>query len=494
MKEKIHKLLLSCLAIMLGMTTMSACERSDVESSGKKDDSRVLQITPLSIQVGYEASEYTFKLSVNFDYDVNVNVDWVDVKSASSSELVLEIGQNTSPVSREAELKVVDRTDRYYFRTVKIVQDKNPVRKVKLSIVDKNATEQTKALYANLWKIAEDGFMFGHHDDLWYGRYWYNEPGGSDTKAVCGDYPAVFSVDFASLMDNRYKSDSKENEIRRRVILEARERGEIITACAHLNNPLTIIGAGSYPSGSSWDNTKCIDQILKEGTEVRKRYIEWLDRLADFANSLKDKDGNLIPILFRPYHECTQSWSWWGTSACTSNEFVQLWRWTVKYLRDTRNVHNFLYAVSPQMDGDYGENARERLLTRWPGDDYVDFLGMDCYHGLNYNAFATNIDAMQKLSVEKMKPCGVTETGAEAFRNNDYWTRYILDPAKGKHLSMVVMWRNKYVSSESDTHWFSVYPGHPSEDDFRVFYADEATIFSADLPDMYTMPDNYEVE
>ena len=112
----------------------------------------------------------------------------------------------------------------------------------------------------------------------------------------------------------------------------------------------------------------------------------------------------------------------------------------------------------------------------------------------DYNAFAANIEAMQKLSAEKMKPCGVTETGAEAFTNTDYWTRYILGPAKGKRLSMVVMWRNKYVSSESDTHYFSVYPGHPSEDDFRTFYKDASTLFSKDLPDMYSMPENYEVK
>lgn len=35
-----------------------------------------------------------------------------------------------------------------------------------LSIVDKNATSETKVLYSNLWAIQSKGFMFGHHDDL----------------------------------------------------------------------------------------------------------------------------------------------------------------------------------------------------------------------------------------------------------------------------------------------------------------------------------------
>jgi len=99
----------------------------------------------------------------------------------------------------------------------------DPDEPTRLKIVDPQATDQTKALYSNLWAVASRGFMFGHHDDLWYGRYWYDVPGGSDTRAVCGDYPAVFSVDLAPIMDNRsdYESDRKENAIRRRVMLEA---------------------------------------------------------------------------------------------------------------------------------------------------------------------------------------------------------------------------------------------------------------------------------
>lgn len=314
MKGRISKTMLSCLAMLLGIASAQACGSKSVSET--PTDTRELTVAPASVQISHEATEYSFTVKANFEYKVVIDVDWISVKSASRTALVFNVEENRSESSREADIRLVDENDRYWFKAVKVVQDKNPVQTVRLSIVDKNATDQTKALYANLWALAEKGFMFGHHDDLWYGRHWYNEPGGSDTKAVCGDYPAVFSVDLSSMMDNRYLSDSKENEIRRRVILEARERGEVILACIHINNPLTIIGAGDYPQGSSWDNTKCIDQILKEGTEVRKRYIEWLDRLADFANNLRDSKGELIPVIFRPYHECTQSWSWWGTAAC----------------------------------------------------------------------------------------------------------------------------------------------------------------------------------
>ena len=365
----------------------------------------------------------------------------------------------------------------------------DPDEPTRLKIVDPQATDQTKALYSNLWAVASRGFMFGHHDDLWYGRYWYDVPGGSDTRAVCGDYPAVFSVDLAPIMDNRsdYESDRKENAIRRRVMLEAYGRGEVIVACCHLNNPLT--------GGDSWDNgnTGVVRAILDPQSPQHALYQQWLDRLADFALNLKGADGNLVPFIFRPYHEHTQEWPWWGSKCTTEQEFIDFWRMTVRYLRDTRGVHNLIYAISPQMDSEYSD-ARGRLSFRWPGDEWVDFNGMDCYHGLNTAAFTSNLKALTQFSREKLKPCGVTETGQESFTKADYWTQCILAPLTTQRVSMVVMWRNKYVSDESDKHYYSVYPGHVSEADFKIMYDRPRSLFSSDLPAMYRQAEGVVVE
>ena len=92
---------------------------------------------------------------------------------------------------------------------------------VTLTLSDPNATEETKALYSNLWAIQSKGFMFGHHDDLMYGRTWYGTEGGSDTKAVCGAYPAVYSFDFAEHIDDRHASDPDAQALRLRYCREA---------------------------------------------------------------------------------------------------------------------------------------------------------------------------------------------------------------------------------------------------------------------------------
>lgn len=356
------------------------------------------------------------------------------------------------------------------------------VENVVLTLLDSRSTAETKNLYSQLWTMQSKGFMFGHHDALIYGREWIDQPGRSDVFEIVDDYSAVFSVDFAEMMDDR-RTTATLNDARKRAILEARSRGEVITAVCHLNNPLT--------GGDSWDNTSndVAKQILLEGSATNQKFKSWLDHLAEAALSLRDADGKLIPIIFRPFHEHTQTWSWWGSKCTTQDEFINLWKLTVNYLRDTKGVHNFIYAISPQRDNNGG---REELMFRWPGDDYVDFIGMDCYHGANTAAFQANLRALQSLSAEKLKPCGVTEVGIEGIRNGaapytDYWTKEILTPLIGKKICMVVLWRNAYDPLKEGNHFYGPWKGHPSTEDFKVLYRSTVSIFSKDLPNMYEL-------
>lgn len=490
MRHYLLSILMPFVTVLMGIGCCSC--GSDDNQELVPSDTRYLRLSVSpATTLDASATQIELKVETNFDYIIAVDADWLKQREGNTSKatkVLFDVEANSTKDSRSATITVSDKKDRYYSQSVKVVQNGNPNPVEELSIVDKQATSQTQALFANLWTIADKGFMFGHHDDLWYGRYWYNEPGGSDTKAVCGDYPGVFSVDFGPIMDDRHNSD--ENAIRRRVILEARERGEVIMACAHLNNPLT--------GGDSWDNSRkdVVKSILTPADATRVKFLSWLDRLADFCLNLKDSKGNLIPVIFRPLHEHTQGWSWWGSSCTTETEFIEFWQMMVKYLRDTKGVHNLLYAVSPQLDDWYDDQTiRNRLLYRWPGDDYVDFVGMDCYHGENPASFSNYLRIATEISLEKRKPCGVTEDGVESFTRADYWTYSILEPAQDKRISMVVMWRNKYVgNNESDKHYFSVYPGHPSEDNFRKMYSDKRTFFSKDLPDMYTLPENIRIK
>ena len=342
---------------------------------------------------------------------------------------------------------------------------------IELSMVDCLATPETKALYANLWKIQQQGVMFGHHDYPSYGIGWRGDKDRSDVKDITGDHPAVYSLDMHNI------NDTKINHIK-----EAYKRGGVCMLVWHQNNPLTE-GQGSYPVGTSWDNTKVVDQILTEGSDMNLKYKKILDNVAEALHKMKDDNGKPIPVIFRPLHEHTQRWNWWGSTATTDSEFITFWRFIVHYLRDVKGVHNVIYSISPQMDEVYPD-AKSRLLFRWPGDDYVDFLGIDCYHGLNTKAFISNLKALSELSTYLGKPVGVTETGLENNHTKDYWTKDVLIPLKDYKVSMVVAWRN-----ERPSHAYGPYPEDASAEDFKLFYKDDFTIFERDLPPMYVMPE-----
>jgi mannan endo-1,4-beta-mannosidase len=156
-----------------------------------------------------------------------------------------------------------------------------------------------------------------------------------------------------------------------------------------------------------------------------------------------------------------------------------------------RGVHNFIYASSPAMNS---EQTESDFTYRWPGDDYVDFMGMDCYVGLNNNKFLNNLKLLKKVSEEKLKPAGVTEIGVEHFSAEDYWIKNIAAPMANRKMSMLVTWTNEYSPMGQDRNYFSVFPGHPSEGSFREMYSRPDTFFCEDLPDMYVMAENITVE
>jgi mannan endo-1,4-beta-mannosidase len=247
-------------------------------------------------------------------------------------------------------------------------------------------------LYANLWLIHERGAMFGHHDFPSYGIGWRGDKGRSDVKDVVGDHPAVYSLDMHGI-----------NERKIEFVKEVYRAGGISMLVWHQNNPLTE-GQGGYPVGTAWDNTKVVDQILKEGSAMNVKFKKRLDDVAAALKAMVDDEGEPIPVIFRPLHEHTQVWNWWGKQATTQEEFVAFWQFIIKYLRDEKGVHNVIYAISPQMDEVY-DDAVGRLLFRWPGDEWVDFVGMDCYHGRHRAAFVANVKALDEVAELKSDLC-----------------------------------------------------------------------------------------
>ena len=322
--------------------------------------------------------------------------------------------------------------------------------------------------------------MFGHQHATEYGHGWSGDENRSDVKSVTGSHPAVIGVDFSGLSGRPGAVIEENKKTLRKNIADTYNRGGLTTVSWHFSNPVS-------PGDFYWNDTVSAPAVkfIIPGGSHHEKYKDILKTIAELVKSIKGKDGKVVPMIFRPYHEFDGDWFWWGRSHCTTGEFVDLWRFTVSYLRDSLQVHNFLYAFSP----DNRFNSESEFLERYPGDEWVDMIGVDNYGDFgrygkyNIEAGYKKLKIVSDLALRKNKLAAFTETGLESIPNANWWTDVLLKTLKQDlQLCYVLVWRN---DTRSPTHYYAPYPGHTSENDFLKFYNDPFTFFEADLPSIY---------
>jgi mannan endo-1,4-beta-mannosidase len=347
--------------------------------------------------------------------------------------------------------------------------------------VDPNATKETKNLYHNLKVISKSHILFGHQHALEYGHGWSNESDRSDVKSVTGSHPAVIGIDFSGFSGQSKEKIEKTKAVLKKNVIDTYERGGITTVSWHFLNPAS-------EGGFYWKDSISVAamSIIKKGGSHHEQYKEVLKTIADFAHSVKAKDGTLAPMIFRPFHEFDGDWFWWGKKYTSREDFIAVWQFTVSYLRDTLGVHNFIYAFSP----DNRFNSEEEYLERYPGDKFVDMFGMDDYGDFGRDGKYDLRTATKKLkiisdvAIKKEKLAALTETGLESIPNATWWTETLLKILKSEKLELayVLVWRNDITSP---THFYAPFPRQISAPDFIKFYEDPYTLFENDLKNIY---------
>ena len=349
-------------------------------------------------------------------------------------------------------------------------------------LIDPQATEQTVALCHNLKRLSEKHVLFGHQHATEYGHGWSGDLDRSDVKAVTGSHPAVIGVDLNGLSGRSKEEITKNKKALRENIVATYNRGGLTTLSWHFDNPVSDTDFNWKESLSA----PAVPAIIPGGSH-HEQYKVVLADIADLAHSVVGLDDTLAPLIFRPYHEFDGAWFWWGKPHCTPEEFLALWRFTVSYLRDSLGVHNFIYAFSPdclfQTQADY--------LERYPGDDWVDLLGMDDYADFGRDGRYDVEAGVRKLRIvsdyarKAGKLAAFTETGLESISDPTWWTDTLLPTLKTEDLNLcyALVWRNDI---HSPTHYYAPFPGQASVPDFLKFHADPLTLFENDLPPLYT--------
>ena len=379
------------------------------------------------------------------------------------------------PAQEEQGLNSVFNTDATVLLVKRYVQKMQNIP----TLVDMHATAKTQALFHCMMTNLGKGIMVAHQDDAAYGHTWYGKAGGSDVKEVTGDYPAIAGWELGHLeIGSPYNLDSVYFTDMKRLIREVYDRGGINTISWHGDNIVT--GKNAWDCGQD----SVVRSILPGGNNHTK-FLTWLDRLSVFFHDLKDEKGELIPVIFRMFHEHTGSWFWWGAKQCTPDEYNELYRMTVKYLRDTKHVHNLLYAFSPA-----DVTTEQEYLLRYPGDDWVDILGFDTYAfgtgrkdiDLYKQKMTAGLSIVTKYAAKTGKIPVMAETGMEGIKLTDYFTGVLLPIIKPFKIGYVLFWRNAF---NNPNHFYVPYAGHASAADFKKFTDTPGIILNKEISSMY---------
>jgi len=124
-----------------------------------------------------------------------------------------------------------------------------------------------------------------------------------------------------------------------------------------------------------------------------KTIISDLDKVASRLSALKEKD---IPVLWRPLHEASGRWFWWGASGAPA--YIALWEFMHEYLTNVKQLNNLIWVWN-------GEHS-----AWFPNPDTVDIVGRDLYAN-DHSSYKRDFDNTKAMVPLKNRMVALSENG-----------------------------------------------------------------------------------
>lgn len=320
-------------------------------------------------------------------------------------------------------------------------------------LVNENATDRTKRLMSYLTDVYGEYILTGQYCDSGINGF-----ESFTIRNATGKRPAVLGLDLMDYTPSRTANGSVGKSVEHAI--EFDEMGGIVTMCWHWNAPedyLTDIWwRGFYKDATNIDLAKIMNGEDEKGYELLIRDI---DAIAEQLKRLQEAD---VPILWRPLHEASGGWFWWG--AAGSEACIDLWRLMYDRMTVYHGLNNLIWLWNGQ-SGDW-----------YPGDEYVDIIGEDIYAGerVYSSQIGKFMEALEYSNERKMvvlSECGTLFDPDMALRDGAMW-------------GFFATWGGDFVLRGEGLTMYS--EKYTEKTMLEKVYAHEKTLTLDELPDLKT--------
>lgn len=322
------------------------------------------------------------------------------------------------------------------------------------ALSNKNSDDNAKALYNYICSVYGKSVLLAQHDTV-------SATLESDMMyKTTGKHPAIRFGDLMNITDK----DSAEIMQKELSCAEKyAEQGGIVAYMWHWNSPSDK--SSCYIAETDFDLAKAVteENIAQKSIEELEKLaadkkispqclalIKDMDTAAQTLASLRDKG---IPVIWRPLHEASNGYFWWGKDAKSYK-----WLWKLMYTRYTayHKLNNLIWVWSAQ-SGEW-----------YVGNDMCDMLSVDIYTENDEDSAVANLVYLQRIS--RNKPAAITECGNFPSIQN------IAD--RKAYWSFIGQWGANYVLNTDGT----LSQEHNTEKALQLMYNNNLTITREKLP------------
>lgn len=214
-------------------------------------------------------------------------------------------------------------------------------------------------------------------------------------------------------------------------------------------------GYAFYSSDTSFD----INEALKEGTWQNDFIMKDIKEVAGYLQLLEDAG---IPVIWRPLHEAAGNydlygpdgaWFWWGRGG--AEPCKALWRLLYDQLVNVYGLDNLIWVWTV----DVAKGAEDQYLDWYPGDEYVDILGVDIY-APDTEAKTRQYQALTGLT-ESGKPVTVSECGnipdpSKCMEAGNQWSWFMVWPNTDKDGNIILTPSDNNFKLNTPDYWKKV--------------------------------------